>query len=113
MSPYDMLRSILGESKTDAEIETALEANSYDLSATIATLMGSPDSIGDPNSMSTNEAQVLIGKSLQSSAPPLAQSPGKSPIICKYWLATGSCLRADCRFSHEFGSTICRYVLYS
>jgi hypothetical protein len=26
MSPYDMLRSILGESKTDEEIESALES---------------------------------------------------------------------------------------
>lgn len=110
MSPYDMLRSILGESKTDAEIEAALQANSYDLSATIATLMSSPDSLGDQNSMPANDGQVLVGKSMQSPPTLLDQSPGKSPVICKYWLATGSCLRADCRFSHEFGSTICRYV---
>ena len=112
MSPYDMLRSILGESKSDAEIEAALEANSYDLSATIAFLMGNPETYAEPNVVPANEGQVMIGKSMQQTQPStLAQATSKSPIICKYWLATGNCLRADCRFSHEFGNTICRYVL--
>jgi hypothetical protein len=108
MSPYDMLRSILGESKSDSEIETALEANSYDLSSTIASLMGTQDNLSDQSTVTPNDGQVLIGKTLQNPSVPLGQSPGKSAVICKYWLATGSCLRADCRYSHEFGSTICR-----
>ncbi|KAK3063004.1 hypothetical protein LTR53_019102, partial [Teratosphaeriaceae sp. CCFEE 6253] len=38
MSPYDMLRSILQDHKSDAELEAVLEANGYDLSQTINAL---------------------------------------------------------------------------
>ena len=114
MSPYDILRSVLGESKADSEIEAALEANAYDLSATIASLMSNQEGFTEQTAASPNDGQLLIGKSMQQNQPlSLGQSPTKSPIICKYWLQTGSCLRADCRFSHEYGSTICRYVMFS
>src|SRR5439155_139476 len=39
MGPHDMLRSVLGEGRTDEEIEKALEASGYDLSATLSSLM--------------------------------------------------------------------------
>jgi hypothetical protein len=29
--------------------------------------------------------------------------------MCKYWLQTGHCARADCRFSHDPSKTICKY----
>lgn len=105
MSPYDMLRSIMGESKTDAEIEAALEANSFDLSAAISSIMSSPDGADLPTASPT-EGQILIGKPMQSGL--VISANPKSSVICKYWLATGTCLRADCRYSHEFGSTLCR-----
>ena len=110
MSPYDMLRSILGESKTDEEIEASLEANSFDLSATIMSLMGS-QAIFDDQSALTSDGQIVVGKSMlpaQSVSIGQSTSPGRSNVICKYWMATGNCLRADCRFSHEYGTTICR-----
>ena len=111
MSPYDILRSVLGESKTDEEIEAALELHSYDLSATIASLMESQTAYDDQNAMATGDGRVLIGKSMAQGQPiPMGQPPGqgKSNVICKYWMTTGNCLRADCRFNHEFGTTICR-----
>ena len=111
MSPFDMLRSILGESRSDEEIEAALEANAYDLSATIAALMGVPRAVEGQTEVSAPDGQVLVGKNMLTSQPiPIGQSPGqgKSNVICKYWMATGNCLRADCRFSHEYGTTICR-----
>ena len=40
MSPYDILRSVLGDKNTDEEIEDALEKNAYDLGATMALLTG-------------------------------------------------------------------------
>ena len=113
MSPYDMLRSVLGESRTDEEIDVALESNNYDLSATIVALMGNQGTYDEQTGGSTNEGQVLIGKPMGPSQPiQMGQSPtpAKSNVICKYWMTTGNCLRADCRFSHEFGTTICRYV---
>ena len=108
MSPYDMLRSILGESKSDADIEAALEANGYDLSATVISLMGEPELYEDEKP----PGQVTVGKNMQPSQPiPISQTSAsaKNPVICKYWLATGSCLRSDCRFSHDYGNHICKY----
>lgn len=108
MSPYDILRSIMRETKSDADIEAALAANSYDLSATITAMMSNEDDVPDLTSVSPTEGQILIGKSTQPQPNLSAQVELKSAVVCKYWLATGTCLRADCRYSHEFGSTLCR-----
>ena len=109
MSPYDMLRSILGDGKTDEEIEAALEANGYDLSTTIMSFMGSAP-FEDQNSNTGDQGQILVGKSMMTSQPiNITQStPPRSSVMCKYWLSTGSCLRADCRFSHDLSSHICK-----
>lgn len=109
MSPYDMLRSVLGDGKTDGEIESALEANGYDLSTTLMNLMGTQ--YQDQNYTQQQEGQILIGKSLMPTQPVAIDRPssrGRSPIVCKYWLANGNCLRADCRFSHDLSNHICK-----
>ena len=112
MSPYDMLRSILGDGKSDEEIESALESNGYDLSSTIMTLMSDQSLYEEQNIIPNNEAQILIGKSMAPTQPiAISQnSQGRSNVICKYWLSTGNCLRADCRFSHDLSSHICKYA---
>ncbi|KAH7035028.1 uncharacterized protein B0I36DRAFT_238291 [Microdochium trichocladiopsis] len=111
MTPYDMLRSILGHSKTDEEIEAALALHGYDLSATITAIMDAQSN--DPNNLSglTPEAKsVLIGKSMTPDARPSTPSAQqKAGIICKFYLSTGQCLRADCRFSHDLSNHICKY----
>ncbi|KAI0203894.1 hypothetical protein F4808DRAFT_391976 [Astrocystis sublimbata] len=111
MTPYDMLRSILGQSKTDEEIETALALHGYDLSATITAMMESQDpESADTTSLSPESKSILIGKSttpiLRPSTPSAQQKTG---IICKFYLSTGQCLRADCRFSHDLSNHICKY----
>lgn len=112
MTPYDMLRSILGHSKTDEEIEAALALHGYDLSATITAIMDAQST--DPDNLSglTPEAKsILIGKSMTPDARPLTPSAQqKAGIICKFYLSTGQCLRADCRFSHDLSNHICKYV---
>lgn len=116
MSPYDMLRSVLGDGKTDEEIESALEAGGYDLSTTLANLMGSQVMYPHEQTyMPETNGQILIGKSMTTSQPVLTDqaSRSRSSIVCKYWLANGSCLRADCRFSHDLSSHICKYVSIS
>ncbi|KAI9684085.1 MAG: hypothetical protein M1829_003355 [Trizodia sp. TS-e1964] len=113
MSPYDMLRSVLGEAKTDEEIETALQANSYDLSATIMTLMESqnPEMTHANNLPLEQESTILVGKSMSPGAPrpTTPNSQGRSKIVCRYWMSSGTCLRADCRFSHDSSNQICKY----
>jgi len=111
MTPYDMLRSILGHSKTDEEIEAALALHGYDLSATITAIMDAQSN--DPDNLSglTPEAKsILIGKSMTPDTRPLTPSAQqKAGIICKFYLSTGQCLRADCRFSHDLSNHICKY----
>ncbi|KAF7549870.1 hypothetical protein G7046_g8203 [Stylonectria norvegica] len=111
MSPYDMLRSILGQARTDDEIEGALALHGYDLSATIASIMESQLQEGGVAALQLDEPKnVLIGKSVSPDtrpATPVGQQ--KSGVICKFYMSTGQCLRADCRFSHDLSNHLCKY----
>ncbi|KAL1954910.1 hypothetical protein VTO42DRAFT_448 [Malbranchea cinnamomea] len=111
MDPYDILRTVLGDRRTNEEIEAALEANAYDLAATMAALT---EKDAHNQTTTTNaEGKVLVGKSMtmDHSSHVNVAGQGKSPIVCKYWLSTGQCLRADCRFSHDLMNHICKYWL--
>ncbi|KAK2747327.1 hypothetical protein FQN57_002225 [Myotisia sp. PD_48] len=111
MGPYDILRSVLGEQKTNEEIELALETNGYDLGATIASLTEQRETDSSPSS--NNNSQLLAEKSaaIDPTRPLTPSNPARSPIVCKYWLSTGQCLRADCRFSHDLSGHVCKYWL--
>ena len=113
MSPRDILRSVLGDKKTNEEIDDAFERSSYDIGQTIAILTGedTSDSQLTPDYPQRGDGSVLIGKSMATQARPLTPGSSKSPIVCKYWLASGSCLRADCRFAHDTSSHVCKYWL--
>jgi hypothetical protein len=111
MDPYDLLRSVVKEDRSNDELERALQENGYDFSATIMALMDGhehpmptpPVTIADPAS------NFLIGKSMSPAfrpSTPLGQQ--KSHILCKYYLANGSCARADCRFSHDASKVLCK-----
>lgn len=112
MGPYDMLRSVVGEGRSDEEIERALEANGYDLTAAIVDLMGEqPINMQPPTEMLTpNRGTILVGKSMATHAatPMLAGAQPRSGIVCKYFLSSGACLRDDCRFSHDLSSHVCK-----
>jgi hypothetical protein len=110
MGPYDMLRSILRDDRPDDEIEKALEANGYDLSAALIALMGSQAFEGQsiPTTMA-EQASYLVGKSMTPTFRPATPAgQAKSNIVCKYFLSTGHCARADCRFSHDTSKTLCK-----
>ena len=109
MSPYDILRTVLGDKKTNEEIEEALEKNTYDLGATIAQLTGTD--IGEAQlTPYRNDGSILVGKPMtMEQVRPVTPGKEKSSVICKYWLVHGSCLRADCRFSHSTSTAICKY----
>jgi hypothetical protein len=111
MSPYDMLRSILGPSKSDDEIEAALAVHGYDLSATIMAFMEGQTGDGSvTRAQSTEAAAILIGKSMTPDVPRPITPAGqqRSGVVCRFWLSTGQCLRADCRFSHDLSNHICK-----
>ncbi|VBB72506.1 Putative protein of unknown function [Podospora comata] len=110
MSPYDMLRTILGPTKTDDEISAALAMHGYDLGATVQAIMETQMQDNLALAAQAEEARVTIGRSLTPDNRP--STPGdqqKTGVICKFYLSTGSCLRADCRFSHDLSSHICKY----
>ncbi|KAI9375975.1 hypothetical protein BJX61DRAFT_24325 [Aspergillus egyptiacus] len=111
MSPHDILRTVLGDKRSNEEIEAALEANGYDLGATIAALSQGTDAGAASNSSEGGDNRVLVGKSMSVDPNKAAPTPvnNRSPVVCKYWLSTGQCLRADCRFSHDLTSHLCKY----
>lgn len=108
MSPHDILRTVLGDKRSNDEIEAALEANSYDLGATIASL--SQDIESEAISKQQDDGRVLVGKSMtmEQVRPVTPLGSSRSPVVCKYWLSTGQCLRADCRFSHDLNTHVCK-----
>ncbi|KAJ5898957.1 hypothetical protein N7495_003701 [Penicillium taxi] len=109
MSPHDILRTVLGDKRSNDEIEAALEANGYDLAATISSL--SQDTDTDPFPKQMDDGRILVGKSMavEQMRPITPLAHGRSPVVCKYFLSTGQCLRADCRFSHDLTSHLCKY----
>ncbi|KAJ6189650.1 hypothetical protein N7519_004558 [Penicillium mononematosum] len=111
MSPHDILRTVLGDKRSNDEIEAALEANSYDLGATIASL--SQDIESEAISKQHDDGRVLVGKSMtmEQARPVTPLGSSRSPVVCKYWLSTGQCLRADCRFSHDLTTHVCNFSL--
>lgn len=115
MTTYDMLRSILQDHKSDEELEQVLEANGYDLAQTISSLVEQQGMNFGAMAAAAQEQQnrtYLIGKNMSPSprpATPVGQQ--KSPIVCRYWLASGHCARADCRFAHEVQNHVCKYWL--
>jgi hypothetical protein len=110
MGPYDMLRSILRDDRPDEEIEQALEANGYDLSAALIMLMGAQALDGQHVPTAIHEpATFQVGKSMSPAFRPATPAgQAKSNIICKYFLSSGHCARADCRFSHDTTKTLCK-----
>ncbi|KAI9723138.1 MAG: hypothetical protein M1828_004241 [Chrysothrix sp. TS-e1954] len=111
MNPYDMLRSVLRDSKTDGELEAIMEANSFDLSAAIMSLMESQGTTV-PTGIPEQDRTFLVGKSMAPGSRPATPSgQAKSSVVCRYWLSTGRCLRADCRFSHDLSGHVCKYWL--
>lgn len=110
MTPYDILRSILGPSRTDEEIDGALALHGYDLGATITAIMDTQIQDNFAAAAQAEEAQtILIGKSITlDGRPSTPADQQKSGVICKFFLSTGQCLRADCRFSHDLSNHICK-----
>jgi hypothetical protein len=109
MTPYDMLRSILGQTKSDDEISAALAMHGYDLGATVAAIMETQVQDNLALAAQAEENRVIIGKAMSSDGRPgTPADQQKSGVICKFYLSTGQCLRADCRFSHDLSSHICK-----
>ncbi|KAK4459197.1 hypothetical protein QBC42DRAFT_11591 [Cladorrhinum samala] len=110
MSPYDMLRTILGPSKSDDEIGNALAMHGYDLGATVQAIMETQIQDNFALAAQAEEARVIIGRSITPDPRPSTPADQqRTGIICKFFLSTGQCLRADCRFSHDLSSHICKY----
>ncbi|SMQ50832.1 unnamed protein product [Zymoseptoria tritici ST99CH_3D7] len=117
MSPYDMLRSILQDNRSDEELEQILEANGYDLSQTVSQIMETQSASGAASAAAQQQQEqqnrtYLIGKNMSPGSRPVTPlGQQKSATVCRYWLASGHCARADCRFAHEVQNHLCKYWL--
>lgn len=60
--------------------------------------------------LSGGDADVLVGKAMAMDQ--VRRFP-RTPIVCKYWLASGSCIRANCRFAHDASGYPCKYATLS
>lgn len=110
LNPKDVMRSILGPSRTDEEIEAALEEHGHDLGATISAIMDSQIQDNLATAARAEEARtILIGKSMATNGRPMTPADQqKVGVVCKFFSQTGQCLRADCRFSHDLTNHICK-----
>ena len=111
LDTYDLLRSVVKQDRSDDELERLLQENGYDFSATIMALMDGQEHAmpTPPVTLAEPAPTFLIGKSMSPAfrpSTPLGQQ--KSHILCKYYLANGSCARADCRFSHDASKVLCK-----
>lgn len=82
-------------------IEQALKANGYDVIEAATHLM---------NQLKSTEEQTSI------STPPTTSEPffsvdKKNKALCSFFIKNGSCLRADCKFSHDIDSRVCSFWL--
>lgn len=111
MTPHDMLRSVLGEGRSDEEIDQALDVCSYDLAATLAMLMEQQQHHPGFSLCAPVENAAIIGKSTTPNPERSRPITPRNGIVCRFFLSTGQCLRADCRYSHDLGTTICKYWL--
>jgi hypothetical protein len=112
MTPYDMLRSILGHSRTDEEIDGQLALHGYDLGAALAAFVDTQASdTPAATSLRPDGNFITVGKSMTPDVRPSTPNDQKSGTICKFYLSTGQCLRADCRFSHDLTTHVCKYWL--
>lgn len=96
MSPHDMLRSVLGEGRTDEEIDQALEHCGYDLGATLAMLMEQQSM--QNGYLSGSDVVTIVGKSTTPNPERSRPMTPRSGVVCRYFLSQGQCLRSDCRY---------------
>ena len=111
LDTYDLLRSVVKQDRSDEELERLLQDNGYDFSATIMALMDGQEGAmpTPPVTIAEPAPTFLIGKSMSPAfRPSTPLSNQKSHILCKYYLANGSCARADCRFSHDASKVLCK-----
>jgi DNA-nicking Smr family endonuclease len=117
MSPYDMLRSILGDDRSDDDLKQVLEANEYDLSQAINSLMEAKGMGANTLAAALQQQQqdqqsrtFVVGKNMTPGSRPMTPAgQQKSSIPCRYWLNQGYCARADCRFAHDMQNHLCKY----
>lgn len=100
-SPIDQLNDMFNGSIPRHRIEQALKANGYDVIEAATHLM---------NQLKSTEEQTSI------STPPTTSEPffsvdKKNKALCSFFIKNGSCLRADCKFSHDIDSRVCSFWL--
>lgn len=88
MTPFDMLRTVIGHEKSDAQIKQVLAQCEFDLAEALNTLMQNTHQVQTEH----KEREV------------------KKKTVCRHFM-NGACMRSDCWFSHDIDRTVCKYWL--
>ncbi|KAF9785105.1 hypothetical protein BJ322DRAFT_1108566 [Thelephora terrestris] len=124
MAPIDVLSSVFGATLPPSELEEALATNGYDFDKAITSLIdrampvnnqssGGPirvQHVGNRVSLVQNGGPAFGGRGNNVKFNQAGRQSTGGNRVCRYFLA-GECLRADCRFSHDFERALCRFWL--
>ncbi|VBB88610.1 Conserved hypothetical protein [Yarrowia lipolytica] len=137
LAPFDLLRAVLGGNYSDELIQNTLEKHNYDINVVIVVLQKYDDRSGSEHVEEEEQAaqvyemehhqEVHDYSGYNNYEDPsmyeeeydedekevyaaLALLPGREEkVLCKYFVQFGECLRADCRYSHDLTSRVCRF----
>lgn len=100
-SPIDQLNEIFNGALSRQRIEQALKANGYDVIEAATHLMNQLKAAQDNSKM----------LSPAPSSEPFFSTEKKNKVLCSFFVKNGSCLRADCKFSHDVERRVCSFWL--
>lgn len=100
-SPIDHLNDMFNGSLPRHRIEQALKSNGYDIIEAATHLMNQLKASQEQNRKLT---QPL-------SSEPFFSVDKKNKALCSFFIKNGSCLRADCKFSHDVETRVCSFWL--
>ncbi|KAG5355834.1 hypothetical protein CJU89_5547 [Yarrowia sp. B02] len=132
LAPFDLLRAVLGGNYSDDLIQSTLEKHNYDINVVIVVLQKYNDGsehveeeeeaaeqpeeepVYDYNDYTNYEDPSIYEEEYDEDEEEiyaaLALLPGREEkVLCKYFVQFGECLRADCRYSHDLTSRVCRF----
>jgi len=101
-SPIDQISDMFNGSLPRHRIEQSLKANGYDIIEAASHLM---------SQLKATEDQVATQSPQPNTAEPFFSVDKKNKTLCSFFIKNGTCLRADCKFSHDIDSRVCSFWL--
>lgn len=101
-SPIDQMNDMFSGSLPRHRIEQALKSHGYDVIEAATHLM---------NQLKISEESANGVITPPTTSEPFFSVDRKNKALCSFFIKNGSCLRADCKFSHDVDSRVCSFWL--